>query len=48
MVRETFRRLKNEFRQPVDLIFIAEKNILNITQEEFEKEFKKATARYLK
>jgi ribonuclease P protein component len=48
MVRETFRRMKNEFRQPVDLIFIAEKDIFNIRGAEFEGEFRKAVARYVK
>ena len=48
MVRETFRRMKTEFCQPVDLIFIAEKEILNIKRSQFEEEFRKVLARYLR
>ncbi len=48
MVRETFRRMKTEFRRPVDLIFIAEKEILNIKGVQFEEEFRKVVAQYLR
>ena len=47
MVRETFRKMKTEFRQPVDLIVIAEKELVNLKCSDFEKEFKKALSRYL-
>lgn len=48
MVRETFRKLKDEFRQPVDLIFIAEKEILKLKCSEFQEEFHKELSGYLK
>src|SRR5687767_2934568 len=48
MVRETFRKLKSEFRQPVDMILIAEKDILDVRGPEFEKEFRKVVTRYLR
>ena len=47
MVRESFRKLKTEFRLPVDLIFIAEKDIVNVRTAEFRQEFRKAVMRYL-
>jgi len=47
MVRETFRKMKNEFRQPVDLIFIAEKEILDLTCSDFQQAFRKVLAVYL-
>ena len=47
MVRETFRKMKNEFRQPVDLIFIAEKQILDLKCSEFEQEFRKVLSPHL-
>jgi ribonuclease P protein component len=46
MVRETFRKMKREFR-PVDLIFIAEKSILDLKCATFEQEFRKVLSRYL-
>jgi ribonuclease P protein component len=48
MVREAFRKMETEFRQPVDLIFIAEKEILNLSWFEFEEEFRKAVSRHLR
>lgn len=48
MVRENFRKLKTEFRLPVDLIFIAEKDIVKLRGSEFGQEFRKVIARYLK
>ena len=48
MVRENFRKLKTEFRLPVDLIFIAEKDIVKLRGAEFGQEFRKVIARYLK
>ncbi|MCI0605703.1 ribonuclease P protein component [bacterium] len=48
MVRETFRKMKTDFRQPVDLIFIAEKEILNLRCSEFEEEFRKVVSRHLR
>ena len=47
MVRETFRKMKHEFRQPVDLIFIAEKEILDLKCLEFRQEFRKVLSRHL-
>ena len=48
MVREYFRRIKTEFRSPVDLVFIAEKDILQLKGAEFGEEFRKMVAQYLK
>jgi ribonuclease P protein component len=48
MVRETFRKMKHDFRQPVDLIFIAEKEILDLTCSGFQQEFRKVLSVYLK
>jgi ribonuclease P protein component len=48
MVRENFRKMKTEFQVPLDLIFIAEKEILKLTAAEFEQEFRNVMARYLK
>lgn len=48
MVREAFRKMRSDFRQPVDLIFIAEKEILNLTCGEFEQEFRMVVSRYLR
>jgi ribonuclease P protein component len=47
MVRETFRKMKQEFRQPVDLIFIADKEILDLTCFDFQLEFRKVLSGYL-
>jgi len=44
MVRETFRKMKHEFHRPVDLIFIAEKQILDLKCSEFEQELRKVLA----
>jgi ribonuclease P protein component len=48
MVREAFRKMKADFREPVDLIFIAEKEILNLRGSEFEQEFRAVVSRYLR
>lgn len=48
MARETFRRMKSDFRSPVDLIFIAEKDILKLKGQEFADEFRDMVAQYLK
>jgi ribonuclease P protein component len=48
MVRETFRRMKQEFRQPVDLIFIAEKEVLDLKCSEFQQEFQNVLSGYLR
>ncbi len=42
VVREAFRKMKTEFRQPVDLIFIAEKGILELNYTQVVNEFRKA------
>jgi len=47
MVRETFRKMKHEFRRNVDLIFIAEKPILDLKCSTFEEEFRRTLAQYL-
>lgn len=47
MVREVFRKNKSEFTQPVDLIFIANKDILLLDYHAFENEFKHAVGKYL-
>jgi len=47
MVRETFRKMKYEFRQPVDLIFIAEKEILDLKCSDFQQAFRKVLSVYL-
>ena len=48
MVRENFRKMKTDFRLPVDLIFIAERDILKLRGAEFGLEFRKVLTRYLK
>ena len=48
MVRETFRKMKVEFSKAVDLILIAEKDIVTVKRAEFEEEFRKVVARYLR
>jgi ribonuclease P protein component len=48
IVRETFRKMKGEFVQPVDLVFIAEKAILELDYSQFAAEFRKALTKYLK
>lgn len=48
MVRETFRKMKHEFRSPVDLILIAEKQILDLTCSTFEQEFRKVLIQNLR
>ena len=42
IVREVFRKMKLEFRTPLDLIFIAEKGMRELEYERFEIEFRKA------
>ena len=48
IAREVFRRMKSDFRQPVDLIFIAEKPILELGYSEFAAEFRKVLKNRLK
>ena len=42
IVREVFRKMKDEFREPLDLIFIAEKGMRELKYELFEIQFRKA------
>jgi ribonuclease P protein component len=45
IVREAFRRM--DFQTPVDLIFIAEKDMNDLDYHRFEAEFRKALQKYL-
>lgn len=47
IVREAFRRMKYEFQEPGDLIFIAEKGMSELDYHQFEKEFRKVLKKYL-
>ena len=42
IVREVFRKMKQEFREPLDLIIIAEKGMRELDCELFEIQFRKA------
>jgi ribonuclease P protein component len=48
MVRETFRKMKTEFHQPADIVFIAEKEIVQLKSSEFQQHFRKVVARFLR
>jgi ribonuclease P protein component len=48
IVRDVFRKIKDSFREPVDIIFIAGKNLVNTRYQEFSEEFKKSLQRYLR
>jgi ribonuclease P protein component len=47
IVREVFRRLKNDFRTPLDVIFIAQKEMKDLDYQRFEVEFRTALQKYL-
>jgi ribonuclease P protein component len=46
IVREVFRRMKEDLREPVDVIFIAEKEMAELKYGEFQTEFQKALRKY--
>lgn len=48
IVRDVFRRIKDSFREPLDIIFIAGKSLVNTKYQEFSEEFKKSLQRYLR
>jgi ribonuclease P protein component len=48
ITREAFRRMKLDFREPLDLIFIAEKAMNDLDYDQFLGEFAKALRRYLR
>lgn len=47
IVREVFRRMKDEFRVPLDLIFIAQKAMSDLDYHQLEIEFRKALQKHL-
>jgi len=47
IVRDTFRKMKDGFRIPVDIIFIAGKPLVGAGYQEFSEEFRKSLQRYL-
>jgi len=47
IVREVFRRLKNEMRTPIDVILIAQKEMKDLDYHRFETEFRKALGKQL-
>lgn len=48
IVRDVFRKNKDSFRESVDIIFIAGKNLVNTSYREFCEEFKKSLQKYLR
>ena len=48
ITREAFRRIKLDFREPVDLIFIAEKAMNGLDYDQFQREFAMALRKYLR
>jgi ribonuclease P protein component len=47
IVREVFRRIKKDLREPIDLIFIADKRLLELSYGQFRSEFENALHRLL-
>jgi ribonuclease P protein component len=48
IVREAFRRIKDDFMRPTDLIFIAEREMAEQKYAPFQQEFLAALGRFLK
>ncbi|HSE40586.1 MAG TPA: ribonuclease P protein component [Acidobacteriota bacterium] len=48
IVREIFRKIHQDFREPVDIVFIAGKQMKNVRFSEFNEEFLKVVQRYLR
>jgi len=48
ITREAFRKLKQDFREPIDMIFIAEKAMKDLDYDQFQGEFTNALRRYLR
>jgi ribonuclease P protein component len=48
IVRDTFRKRKGDLREPLDMIFIAEKPLTELKSAELETEFWNALGRYLR
>src|SRR5574341_1527848 len=48
MVREVFRKLKNDFNEQIDVIFIAEKAVTGVKYASLEFELRKALSGYLR
>jgi ribonuclease P protein component len=48
IVRDVFRKIKDSFREPIDIIFIAGKNLVSTKYQEFSEEFKKSLQRNLR
>jgi len=46
IVREAFRRMKGDFCQPLDLVFIAEKPMSNLKYRQLEEALRKALVEY--
>jgi ribonuclease P protein component len=48
IVREVFRKMKNDFQQPVDLVFIAEKPMIQLHYKELQEFLRNSLQKYLR